>query len=370
MMMKKRILQVTANLYIGGAEKVARDIGFYADPERYEFHYVVFGNEIGAYEEDLIARGHKVFHIPSPSSDYAQFVKTLKQMMLEQHYTAVHAHTMFNCGLVLYAAKQCGVPIRIAHSHSAWVNEQSSLKIKAYEAAMRRLILRIATDCVACGVEAGNRLFGEKAFQSRGILILNGIDTVTFSYDESARARIRSELGWEDAFVIGHAGHLASVKNQSFLIDLMPAILKRRPNAKLLLLGEGEDRPLLEQKIAVHNLSHFVKLTGNVMNVSDYLSAMDVFAFPSLFEGMPLAILEVQANGLPCVLSTGVPDDVYLTDLIHPVSLGQPERWLQEICRAKRNGPERYAQLIYQKGFDTYSAMKKIFKIYERADQS
>lgn len=133
---------------------------------------------------------------------------------------------------------------------------------------------------------------------------------------------IREALGLKNAFVIGHVGHLLQVKNQTFLIQLMPEILKRKANAKLVLLGE-EDRPKLERLIHDLRLEDRVIMTGNVRNVRDYLSAMDVFAFPSLFEGMPLSIVEVQANGLPCVLSTGVPKDVYLTDLIQALSLDE-----------------------------------------------
>ena len=230
---------------------------------------------------------------------------------------------------------------------------------------MRALILSCATDLVACGEKAGIRLFGARAYRKKGKLILNGIDIRAFRYDEDARNRIRREYHLEDSFVIGHVGHLAEVKNQAWLLERMPRILEQRPGAKLLLLGEGPDRPMLEAKITALGLEDAVIMTGNVMNVPDYLSAMDVFAFPSLYEGMPLSIVEVQANGLPCVLSTGVPRDVYLTDLIQPLPLDAPEEWVQAICRSRRGDPLRYQQLL-QSGFDVSAAMGKIYEIYER----
>lgn len=363
-MEKKKILIIAAKLSIGGAEKVARDIALYADPEKYEFHYVVFGDEVGAYEADVVRCGGKVFHLPEPSENYGAYLQVLKGMMREHAYHAVHAHTMFNCGWAILAAKLNGVPVRIAHSHSALVNRSSPAKM-VYENLMRFLILSCATDLVGCGEKAGRRLFGEKAWAKRGNLILNGIDVAAFAYDPQKRNAIREQLGLGDGFVLGHAGHLAEVKNQSFLLELMPEVLKHKPDAMLLLLGEGADRPMLEQKIRDMGLEDHVIMTGNVSNVSDYLSAMDVFVFPSLYEGTPLSILEVQANGLPCVISTGVPKDVFLTDLLKPLALSDPqETWLDAILSARRDDTERYNRLLRNSDYAVEVSMQKLYAIY------
>ena len=360
----KYVLHIIANLYIGGAEKVARDIGLYA-PEDYENHYVVFGDEVGVYENMLIDHGCKVFHLPSPSAGYMTFVDNLKKLISQYSYQAVHAHTMFNAGWVMLAAKQMNVPVRVAHAHSA-LRDGGGIVKNAYETAMRKLILNCSTDLVSCGVDAGNRLFGEKAFRKKGQLILNGIDTAQFAFNAETRDKLRAELGFTDKFAVGHAGHLADVKNQKFLIELVPSLLETKENAVLLLLGEGEDRTMLESIIAKLGLQDKVIMTGNVPNVYDYLCAMDVFAFPSLFEGMPLSIIEVQANGLPCVISDRVPKDVFLTDLINPLSIDDAEPWIDAICGAQRNEPEKYATILKESGFDINSVAKKFYEIYER----
>ena len=360
----KRILVVIGKLYIGGAEKVARDIGLYA-PEGYENHYVVFGDEVGVYEQPLIEHGCKVFHIPAPGASYSDFFNNLKKLMSEYKYDAVHAHTMFNIGLVMLAAKQMNVPVRVAHAHSALDNGSGFVK-GIYETAMRRLILNCATDLVSCGVDAGKRLFGEKAFKQRGKLILNGIDTAQFAFNHEIRKQVREQLGVSDKFVIGHAGHLAEVKNQKFLIKLMPTLMEKKENAVLLLLGEGEDRKMLEDKIFELGLTDRVIMTGNVPNVYDYLCAMDVFAFPSLYEGMPLSIVEVQSNGLPCIISDRVPKDVFITDLLTPLPIDEMQPWIEAICEAKRNSPECYANMLREKGFDVTTAVSKFYEIYER----
>ena len=367
----KRILLMGNGCFIdsfGGAEKVARDIGLNALSKGDLVHFLVFGDQVGEYEAVIRSHGGEIIHFPSPSAGYKSYYHSLKKLMRENRYDIVHAHTMFNIGWAMMAAKEVGVPIRIAHAHSA-LDDGGSLKKLVYERVMRFLILHNSTDLIACGDAAGVRLYGEKAYRKSGKCILNGIDTRAYAFRPEAGTRIRKALGLESSFVIGHAGHLAAVKNQSFLIRLMPEILKARPNAKLLLLGDGEDRPMLEKLICELGLSGHVILTGNVNNVPDYLCAMDVFAFPSLYEGMPLSILEVQANGLPCVLSTGVPKDVYLTELIHPLPLYQPEQWVIAICSAKRVSPEKYSEELRQKGLDTQDVMKKYFKIYERAEK-
>jgi glycosyltransferase involved in cell wall biosynthesis len=360
------ILQIAAKLYIGGAEKVARDIALSANPEKYEFHYLVFGEEVGAYEHQLLEKGCKVFHLAEPSDSYQRYIKALMALMKQYRYHAVHVHTMFSSGWVMLAAKLCGVPVRVAHAHSA-LDDGKSLVKSIYEAVMRFLILSCATDLVACGVKAGRRLYGPLAYEKRGQLVLNGIDIPAFAYCEEKRETIRKQLNAEDAFILGHAGHLVDVKNQSFLLDLMPLVLEKKPNAHLLLLGEGVDRPMLEQKIREMKLQNHVIMTGNVTNVADYLSAMDVFVFPSLYEGLPLSILEVQANGLPCVISDRVPEDVFLTDLIHPLSLeDSKEMWLEKILSVKRSQPQTYHDSLKDSEYAVETAMEKIYRIYEK----
>lgn len=171
-----------------------------------------------------------------------------------------------------------------------------------------------------------------------------------FLLQRERRNDIISKLGLSEAFVIGHAGHLAKVKNQQFLIELMPKILIAKPNVFLLLLGEGDDRPLLEQRISELGLNGHIRLTGNVRNVGDYLSAMDVFAFPSLYEGMPLTLIEAQSNGLPCVISDRVPHDVFITDLVNVLPLDNADEWLNTIVAAERHEPQKYADIVSPPG--------------------
>lgn len=361
----KYILQIAAHLRIGGAEKVTRDIGMYANTDEYETHYVIFDEDEGDYGRELLQKGCKIFKLREPSENYIEYYKELKKLMRKYPYTVVHAHTMFNIGWVMLAAKRMHVPVRVSHAHSALTDGKSMLK-SIYEFFMRKLILTCSTDLVACGEKAGERLYGKHAFKTRSELILNGVDTDLFAFSEENRSFIRGKFNLNDKFVVGHTGRLCDVKNQSFLLDLMPEILKKRADAVLLLLGDGSDRKMLEEKAKVLKLDGNVIFAGSVTDVNKYLSAMDVFVFPSLYEGMPLSILEVQANSLPCIISDTVPDDVFLTDLIHPLSLkSDKSEWVNAVVNAKRPTEKGYPETLKNAGFDTKTAMEKVYAIYE-----
>ncbi len=361
----KHVLEIIGKLYIGGAEKVARDIGYYADKTKYQIDYVVFEDEIGAYEKELEDEGCRIYHLAPPSKSYRKFLQSIANLIRENHYDVIHSHTMFNSGWTMYLAKRMGVPIRVAHSHSIRGFEHRGFKKNTYEKFMRKLILRNATHLIGCGTNAGNWLFGENSYAKRGITILNGVDVNRFSFSTESRDAIRKKLHIENKFVIGHVGHLVPVKNQSFLISLMPELLKKNPNTILLLLGDGDDKGLLQNEVQRLSLQHNVIFTGNVSDVYNYLSAMDVFVFPSLYEGMPLSLIEVQSNGLPCIISDCVPKDIYLTDLIHPLSLDDPAKWINMILTSKRSHPEQYCGTLIDEGFDVSSMVGKIYKLYE-----
>lgn len=358
----KKVLVIAGALYIGGAEKVCRDIGLYANG-RCTVHYLVFGDRIGEYESELTVAGCKVIHTAPPASGHIAYYRFLIQLIRKEHYDVIHSHTMFNSGWAMLAGKCCGVPVRIAHSHSA-LEVSMPLYKRIYEAVMRRMILRNATIYAACGQKAGERLFGKNFFEQNGVLLLNGIQTSEFAYNECARKRIRTELGLDSRFVIGHVGHLAEVKNQSFLIRLMPELLKRKPDAFLLMLGDGSDRDMLQNLIEETNLREHVLLLGNVFNVNEFLSAMDVFAFPSLYEGLPLSIVEVQANGLPCIISDRVPKDVFITNLLTALPLDDREAWINAICTAHRTDGMRYGHIVRQSGMDVQSFLEKVYSLY------
>ena len=363
----KKVLEIIGSLRIGGQEKVGREIGLHINRDKYKIEYLVFDKGKEPYETDLEKAGIKVYHLPEPSEGYIQYLRNLGYLLKKGKYSVVHAHTMFNCGWAMLMAWVNKVPCRISHSHSIKMAEHHySLLARIYQSIMKELIHIFGTEFIGCGKAAGEWLFGESFFQKKGKIIYNGINTKQFLFSSVKREEMREKLNISDKFVIGHTGHFMKVKNQQFLISLMPEILKQRPEAVLLLLGDGELKKKNLEYCKALGIEHKVIMTGNVSNVSDYLCAMDVFAFPSLYEGMPLSIIEVQCNGLPCIISDTVPEDVFLTDLIRPLSLKSPkENWIREICSASRHDSQKYGKIIGETGFDESNMLKNIYKIYD-----
>lgn len=365
--MKKKVLQVIGVLTIGGAETVAMNLFRYINKDIYEFHYIVFGDKIGSCEAEMINIGAKIFHVNPPSSNYFTYCRQLDQIIKENGpYDIVHSHTLFNSGFVMKIAAKNGVKCRVTQSHSTQNKVKGSFILKIYEKVMRYLIIKYSTHFAACGMAAGNYLFGEKLFRGEGIIIKNGIDAEKYKFNCDIRRKIRKDLNISDCFVIGYVGHLAAVKNLNFLIDVFNQIHMLNPFSVLLLVGDGDERIKLEDKIKEYGLEANVIMTGNVSNVNEMLSAMDVFVFPSLFEGLGMALIEAQANGLPCIVSDTIPDDAFITDLIKTVSLNNTAKlWADTIINAKRNDSSIYWKKVIKEGYDVSLIGRNIEAIYE-----
>ena len=353
---------------MGGAERVAANVSVYAPEGEYEFHYLVFEGFDNVYGPEIEQHGGKIIVMPSPASGYGAYIRRLSKLLRENHYSAVHSHTMFNSGINLVVAKLNGVPIRIGHSHTTKTETKVSAVQKIYEQIMRKTILWSATDLLACGVDAGEWMFGVHAFSKLGHVIHNGIDTDAFAYSEDNRKKIRDQYGFlPEDFVIGHSGSMIPLKNQEFLIRLLPSICEHIPTARLMLMGSGKESEVHRLKTVSKEcgVSERVVFCGGVMNANEHLSAMDVFAFPSLREGTPLALIEAQANGLPCVISSHIPDDAIITDLVRVLSLEDNAAWVRALVHNRRRNPESYADIVSAAGYSIKSSFDPLYKIFE-----
>ena len=365
---KVKVLQVIGSLQVGGAETVAMNFFRYIDRNKFHFDYLVYGEEIGAYENEVYALGGRVLRVPSPKNGYFRFYKAVRKIMRDNGpYDIVHSHTLFNSGIIMYSAKAEKIPRRIAHAHTDHSKLSLFWQKKVYNKFMRYLLLKYATDYCACANAAGRYVFGKEAFSKKGIIIRNGIEVDKFTYSVEKRLRIRRELSLENKTVIGHIGRLVKAKNHSFMLDIFKTIHEKDENTSLLLVGDGELRNEIEEKIKLLNLQDSVIMTGTRTDIPDLLSAMDIFILPSLNEGLGIVLIEAQANGLPCIAESGiVPLEARILDNFYFVSPNASlDEWVAAIMANSKVPRAIGATLAVQKaGYDVQSIGKVLEQLY------
>ena len=200
-------------------------------------------------------------------------------------------------------------------------------------------------------------------------IVNNAIDTDIYAYSSTRRGEKRQELSISDELVVGHVGRFNQPKNHPFLLEIFAALLKKEPNTVLLLVGGGEDMPKMQNKAQALGIAENVRFLGIHSDVADLMQAMDVFVFPSLYEGLPVTMVEAQASGLPCVISDKVPPECIITDgLVDVMPLSaSPELWADKILE-KRGFPRTDRRdEIAAHGFDITTEAVKLQKFYLEA---
>jgi glycosyltransferase involved in cell wall biosynthesis len=283
-------------------------------------------------------------------------------------YDVVHAHMDGMNAYPLGIAKQLGVPVRISHCHNTDFLTTNPIRRVAHELARTR-IPAVATHLLACSADAGRFLYGGKRVQSDEVTIVrNAIDGARYRFDEAARNCIRAELGLEHRFIIGHIGRFdLHQKNQLFLLEAFAAAKRERSELALVLVGDGADRAQIEATIARLGLERDVVLTGFREDIPALLSAFDLFALPSRFEGLGIVLIEAQASGLGCLASSVVPRDTLISDCVY-LPLNDSALWAEAFCRAtlkqERDWPE---QALSEQGYEIALAANQLQEFYEKA---
>lgn len=269
--------------------------------------------------------------------DFIKYKYAVKNFFKEHHdYKVVHMHSSSKNYMILKYAKKYGIPIRIAHSHNIDFQTKNPLK-KLIGNLFKKPLIKYATDYFACSKIAGEWLFGKDIVESDKFKVIhNAIDYDKFKYDEKARNKIRKDLNIRESdVVIGHVGRFVNQKNHDFLINVFNKCYEQNNNYKLLLLGTGELEEYIKEKVKILGIENNVIFAGFQSNVNEYMQAMDIFAFPSLFEGLGLVLVEAQASGLPCIATANtVPDEVKINSNFYFVNLNVNE-WVQTIQNIK-----------------------------------
>ena len=293
--------------------------------DRVQYDFVLCWHVEPSFLEELEKLGDHVYRPPcSRFKQPMRYLSWLRGVMNSEKYDAVHAHgnsgTLF---LEMWAAKKAGVPVRMAHSHS------TSCRFKAAHYLLKPLLNRVMTRGIACSEAAGKCLFTENY-----TVLPNAIDAKQYAFSPEIRLRYRRNLGLENNFVIGHVGYMDTEKNHLFLLEVFREVLRERPEARLLLVGDGRLRPEIEAYIAENDMHEAVLLLGKRADTAQLYQCMDVCVLPSLFEGLPLTLVEAQAAGLPCMVSAAVSREADVTGGMTFITL-EKQQWVTALVGAK-----------------------------------
>jgi len=328
----KRLLCIVSSMDRGGAETFLMKVYRAIDKKKYQLDFCV-NKENGFYDEEIRKMGGRIFVIPPKSHNPFKSFKAIKKIVKDNNYKYVLRTSQQSLATIdLIAAKKGGADVLIYRSSNAGMTGGF---IKRFINKLFGFLPRVVPNIkIAPSVKAATFVFGKKAVKNNEILILNnGLDYNIFKYDEKKRIQKRKELKIEDKTILyGHVGRFNSQKNHLFLIDVFNEICKRQKNSMLLLIGEGEEKEKVIKYINELNLSNKVIILEPQANVQDYYMAMDLFVFPSLFEGMPNVIIEAQATGLRCILSDTITEEADVSGLLKYISLNKSAiEWADEI---------------------------------------
>lgn len=288
-----------------------------------QIHYVSINPIEPYFRQMLEGMGVTYSVIPRQITHPFRYIRKLAKAAEGSHILHAHGNSA-TMVLEMIAAKRAGVPLRIAHGHS------TSCNMKLIDKVFRKSFYTLCNGHLACSEASGHWLFGTLPFK----IINNAIDTARFRYNAEMRAEMRRRLGVGDAPLFGHVGNFLPVKNHSFIIDVFAAIAKDTPEARLILVGEGELMKDIRHKVDAAGLSAKVIFTGSVPDPENYLQAMDAVIMPSLYEGFPLSVVEQQANGLPVLASARITPQLDMTGNVTFLPIESPAaQWADTALR-------------------------------------
>lgn len=367
-----RVLHVLGTTNLGGAESRIMELYRCIDRNQVQFDFLIHTREDGHYSEEIRSLGGHIYSLPRfKIFNMAEYRKAIHTFFKEHtEFSVVQGHMTSTAAIYLPMAKQeygrRSMPlITAAHARSAGVDKG----LKGLATRILRLPLKNRADYLfTCSKEAGIAVYGARAVrEGRVWTIPNAIDAQRFSFQQKVRDEIRSELGIQDKFVIGHVGRFGFMKNHTYLVDVFAKICETRKDAVLVLIGQGELEETIREKIKSLGLEDRAYFLGNRYDVEKYYQAFDYFVFPSTFEGLPGSVAEAQAAGLHCLVSDKVTREVALTDLVAYRSIEEdPGLWAEEILGNAQAAlvREDTRDAIAQKGFDVRSQTVQMAEFY------
>lgn len=359
-MKPKKVLFIHGGiLQKAGTETYMMSVFRNIDPLKYTIDFVVFGENQGAYDQEVLDKNSKIFRIPTSIAKTGK-LKTIKNQIKDQNYDIVHAHMNALNAPILNFFKKLGIPVLISHSHGSkhFVQNKALIFIKEI---WKKKISSITPYLLACSKAAGDFLYGDAPYT----IINNGVDTSSYDFNTEVRERVRHELKLKDEVVYGHIGRFNFQKNHKFLIDVFASILKKQENSHLVLVGDGELREDIVTQIEKLGIKDKVTLLGVRDDIPNILQALDCFIMPSVFEGLPFALVEAQASGLQCFAADTIDSQSKILNNFHFLPLSCPESWSNSILENLDTNRQSTKSILIDKGFDVFENVNKLEEFYE-----
>ncbi len=362
-----RVLQaVVANDKGGLTGYVCQNYRF-IDKDKVQFDFITY-DEILDFEDEFTKLGAKFYRFPRANHIF-NYYRQFKAIQKEMNYSTIHFHMSYANIVPLCIAKLVGIKNIIMHSHSTEIDSGNifvrTLK-NIFHSICKNLLGILANQYLACSTDAALWMFPSDVIKNKKyILCKNAIEVSKFNFDESLRLKKRKELFIEDEeHVVGHVGRFTYQKNHEFIIDVFEQLVKINDHVKLILIGDGPLKSIVEKRVNDLKLTDKIVFLGQRSDVPQLLQVMDCFILPSNFEGLPIVGIEAQAAGLPCFFSDGITKEVGVTSIAKFLPINDVELWATALTGCKLQCRERYSQIVNEAGYDIKEEIKKIEDVY------
>ena len=370
-----RILHIFTCMDRGGAETMIMNYYRAMDRSKIQFDFLVHKTTRGEYDDEIKSLGGRIFVVDkvNPLFPFPYFQKLTTFFKQHPEYKIIHAHLNAFTYFPFSIAKKNNITCRIIHAHIAKNNVDFKmvvlLKISliAYikdriHNYIKKRAVRSATKYVACGEKAGQWLFGQASFE----IIPNAVSLLNFKENLTKKEEYQRKAGLKETdIVIGHVGSFTDQKNHFYLLNIFLELLKVQPKAKLLLVGDGPLKKAIQKKAFSNQISNKIIFLGKQSDVHYWYQVMDIFVFPSLYEGFPMVLIEAQASGVPIIASSEISEEVNITKTINFLSVNEPEvKWVEEIVQHVKKTKFDHIKKLKERGYDIKSNAKQIESFY------
>ena len=353
-MEKIKIAQIIGNSSCGGVISCLMNYYRHIDREAVRFDFFTYGPS--SYDEEIKALGGEVHYFPTVFNFGPAVTELTKQL---KGYDAVHVHMTTLSFVGLMAAKNAGVPVRICHSHST-TDTKDGLKLVVKD-VLRYPTRFFATHEMGCSERSNRWLFGKG---NDATLLHNAIDLERFTPCKN-RAALRKKYGLEGSFVYGFIGRFETQKNVPFLIKAFAVVAQKKPDSKLVLVGDGTQKQKVLSLIKENGLDDKVLILPDCSQVEKYYALFDLFVLPSIFEGLPLVAVEAQAMKLPCLLSDHITAEAAVGGVCKFASIDRPDRWAQAMLQAASLHGVECHRAMTENGYDIRTEAPKLLEWYK-----